>query len=65
MSCSESEVEQQCPATYAEYVGGLEYNDDEMEKGDDLSLANFNMELRDVPMPSVQINGEFLELPIF
>jgi hypothetical protein len=65
MGSPKSEVEQQCSATYAEYVGNLEYDDDEMDGGDELPPATFDMDLGDVLMSLVQVNGEFIVIFVF
>jgi hypothetical protein len=61
MGFLESEIVQPIPATYADYVGNLVYDDD-ISGGDELPLATLDMELGDVPMPLVQVNGEFIEI---
>jgi hypothetical protein len=55
----ESEIAQPRPQNYSEYVGGLDYGDDDMEGGDELPPVEMEMETEEVPMPSVQINSEY------
>jgi hypothetical protein len=54
----ESEIAQP-HQNYSEYVGGLDYGDDDMEGGDELPPVEMEMETEEVPMPLVQINSEY------
>jgi hypothetical protein len=56
----ESEIAQPHPHMYLEYVGGLDYSDDDMEGGDELPLVEMEMETEEMPLPSVQFDGEYL-----
>jgi hypothetical protein len=60
MGSPELEIAQPRPRTYLEYVGGLDYGDDDMG-GDELPPATCDMDLGDVPMPSVQVEGGLFE----
>jgi hypothetical protein len=62
MGSPESEIVQPCPRTYAEYVGDLEYEDDTMDGGDELPQVEIGMEMEEVPIPLVQVNGECFQI---
>jgi hypothetical protein len=46
---------------YLEYVGGLDYGDDDMEGGDELPPVEMEMETDEMPMPSVQMDSEYFD----
>jgi hypothetical protein len=57
----ESEIAQPRPRTYLEYMGGMDYSDEDMEGGDEFPPVEMEMETAEVPMPSVQIDSEYLD----
>jgi hypothetical protein len=61
MGSLESEIAQSCPHTYLEYMGGMDYSDDDMEGGDELSPVELEMETEEVLMTSVQVDNEYFD----
>jgi hypothetical protein len=61
----ESEIAQPRPRTYLEYVGGLDYGDDDMEGGDELPPVEMEMETDEMPMPLVQVDSEYFDFFLF
>jgi hypothetical protein len=42
-------------------MGGMDYGDDEMEGGDEFPSVDMELETAEAPMPSVQIDSEYLD----
>jgi hypothetical protein len=61
----ESEIAQPRPRTYLEYMGGMDYGDDEMEGGDEFPLVDMEMETAEAPMTSVQVDSEYFNFFVF
>jgi hypothetical protein len=65
MGSPKSEVEQPCPRIYLEYMGGMDYGDDDIEGEDKLPLVEMEMETVEAPMTSVQVDSEYFNFFIF
>jgi hypothetical protein len=61
----EPEIAQPRPRTYLEYVGGLDYGDDDMEGGYEFPPVDMEMETAEAPMTSVQVDGEYFNFSSF
>jgi hypothetical protein len=65
MGSSESEIVQLYPRTYLEYVGGIDYSDDNMGGGDELPLVEIDIKMEEVLMPSVPVTSKYSRLFAF
>jgi hypothetical protein len=59
MGSPELEIAQPRLCNYSEYMGRLSYSDDSMDEGDELPPVEMGMETEEMPLPSVQFEGEF------
>jgi hypothetical protein len=65
MVLQESEIVQPRPCTYLEYMGGIDYGDDDMKGGDEFPPVEMEMETEEVLMPSVQVASEYFNIFFF